>query len=503
MPFSTAARSDSEVIMTKPNEPLDYRTQLSRRRLLGGLGALTVTLTSPIWKVATAFASAPAARHFIGVFSANGTIAAEFFPGLSANVKGRPNFSPSVTTGTDTPLTAASLGRILQPLAAHVSQMIVLQGVDMISTVSDQLGTMVAKPGGPHMKGPGAMLTGGSLLPGSFTGAGGPAGWADRQSVDNYIATQIGTTTTFPHLEFGARAIGQEPLRVISYAAANTPNLPTQDPMQMYTKMFANANLSSGQLTQLIADRKSVIDFLMSDIATLQTRLTPSDKTLLDGHLTGIRALETQLSGSVASCKATTAPAAMDATSITNYPTVAKLMMDMMLMAQTCGMTNVTTFMFANADSWQFYPFATGYPAGSSPAGANEEHHTTSHCSDNDAANIENLVLINIWHAVQVNYMLDYLATTLDSDGSKMLDNTVLLWGNELGVGNTHDYKNIPWVIAGGAGGAIKSGRFLQYPHVPHNNLLTSICNAMGLPDKTFGIPGVCTGPLASPSLTG
>jgi len=133
--------------MTKPNEPLDYRTQLSRRRLLGGLGALTVTLTSPIWKVATAFASAPAARHFIGVFSANGTIAAEFFPGLSANVKGRPNFSPSVTTGTDTPLTAASLGRILQPLAAHVSQMIVLQGVDMISTVSDQLGTMVAKPG--------------------------------------------------------------------------------------------------------------------------------------------------------------------------------------------------------------------------------------------------------------------------------------------------------------------------------------------------------------------
>jgi len=489
--------------MTKPNEPLDYRTQLSRRRLLGGLGALTVTLTSPIWKVATAFASAPAARHFIGVFSANGTIAAEFFPGLSANVKGRPNFSPSVTTGTDTPLTAASLGRILQPLAAHVSQMIVLQGVDMISTVSDQLGTMVAKPGGPHMKGPGAMLTGGSLLPGSFTGAGGPAGWADRQSVDNYIATQIGTTTTFPHLEFGARAIGQEPLRVISYAAANTPNLPTQDPMQMYTKMFANANLSSGQLTQLIADRKSVIDFLMSDIATLQTRLTPSDKTLLDGHLTGIRALETQLSGSVASCKATTAPAAMDATAIGNYPKVVQLMMDMMLMAQTCGMTNVTTFMFANADSWQFYPFATGYPAGSSPAGANEEHHTTSHCSDNDAANIENLVLINIWHAVQVNYMLDYLATTLDSDGSKMLDNTVLLWGNELGVGNTHDYKNIPWVIAGGAGGAIKSGRFLQYPHVPHNNLLTSICNAMGLPDKTFGIPGVCTGPLASPSLTG
>jgi hypothetical protein len=490
--------------MTNPHAPLDYRTTLSRRRLLGGLGALTVTLTSPIWKVATAFASAPAARRFIGVFSANGTIAAEFFPGLSANAKTQPNFSPTVTAGTDTPLTAASLGRILQPLAAHVSQMIVLQGVDMISTVSNQLGTMTAKPGGPHMKGPGAMLTGGSLLPGSFTGAGGPAGWADRQSVDNLIATRIGTATTFPHLEFGVRAIGQEPLRVISYAGANTPNLPTQDPMQMYTKMFANASLSSGQLTQLIADRKSVIDFLKSDISTLQARLTPSDKTRLDGHLTGIRSLEQQLTNSVASCKTPSAPAAMDPNNMANYPTIAKLMMDMMLTAQTCGMTNVTTFMFANADSWQFYPFATGYPVGSSPAGANEEHHTTSHCNDSDATNIEHLVLINIWHSVQINYMLDYLASTLDSDGSKMLDNTVLLWGNELGVGNTHDYKNIPWVVAGGAGGAIKSGRFLQYPHVPHNNLLTSICQAMGFSDvTTFGIPGVCTGPLASPSLSG
>lgn len=74
--------------------------------------------------------------------------------------------------------------------------------------------------------------------------------------------------------------------------------------------------------------------------------------------------LETQLSGSVASCKATTAPAAMDPNGITNYPAVAKLMMDMMLTANACGMANVTTFMFANADSWQFYPFATGVSGG-------------------------------------------------------------------------------------------------------------------------------------------
>jgi|HubBroStandDraft_1064217.scaffolds.fasta_scaffold64974_2 uncharacterized protein DUF1552 len=471
------------------HDPTDYRTKLTRRRLLSGIGAFTAALTSPIWRVSTAFGQTPkvaAARRFIGVFSANGTIASEFFPGCSNLLATSPNSCP--TAPPDSPLTVASLGRILQPLAAHVSQMLVLKGVDMISTVSNQLGTMTSKPGGPHMKGPGAMLTGGSLLPGSFQGAGGPAGYADRISVDQFIANRIGTTTAFKSLEFGVRVIGGEPLNTISYSGANQPNVPIYDPVQMYSRMFANANLSSTQLTQLLSERKSVLDFLQSDIGALEPRLSSNDQARLDAHLTGIRSIEQQLSSSASACATPKAPPMLDPNDMANFPAIGKLQMDMMLLAHSCGMTHVSTFMWANADSWQYYPFA----------GVNEEHHGTSHCSDTDSVNVENLVLINIWQAQQVTYLLDQLAATLESDGSTMLDNTVLLWGNELGVGNTHDYKNIPWMLAGGAGGYLKTGRYLQFPDVPHNNLLVSICNAMGFSDVTsFGIPGVCTGPLA------
>ncbi len=471
------------------HDPTDFRTRLTRRRLLSGLGAFTVALTSPIWRVSTAFGqaqSAKAARRFVGVFSANGTIASEFFPGCTGSLAKSPNSCP--TAQADSPLTPASLGRILQPLSAHTSQMLVLKGVDMISTVSNQLGTMTAKPGGPHMKGPGAMLTGGSLLTGSFQGAGGPAGNADRISVDQFIANRIGMSTAFKSLEFGVRVIGGAPLNTISYSGANQPNVPIYDPTQMYSRMFANSNLSSTQLSRLLAERKSVLDFLQSDIGVLETRLSSDDKNRLDAHLTGVRTIEQQLTSSVSSCTPPTAPAKLDPNDMANFPTIGKLQMDMMLLALSCGMTNVATFMWANADSWQYYPFA----------GVNEEHHGTSHCSDTDTANIENLILINIWQAQQVNYMLDQLAATKESDGSTMLDNTVLLWGNELGVGNTHDYKNIPWMLAGGAGGYLKSGRYLQFQDVPHNDLLVSICNAMGFADvTTFGIPGVCTGPLA------
>jgi Protein of unknown function (DUF1552) len=454
---------------------IDARTRVSRRRLLGGMGAFSVMLSSPIWRAASAFGQdqkTAAARHFIGVFSANGTIATQFFPSGAAK---------------DQPLTAAALGGILKPLAAHSSQLLVLKGVHMNSTVEDQLGvTSNNKPGGPHMKGPGAMLTGGSLQAGSFTGSGGPAGYADRISVDQYIAQRNAATTKFPSLEFGVRIEGQEPLRVISYRGANQPNIAIDDPFQMYTRLFAGADLSQTELARLLAERRSVLDFVSGDLTRLSNRLAGSDKARLDAHLTGLRSLEQRLSDAATTCAPLTLPAKLDPRAMANYPAIAKLQMDLMLLAHSCDLTRLSTLMFANADSWQYYPWI----------GVDEEHHELSHAGDNDAASIDKLVKINAWHAEQINYLLDQLAVAKTANGSTLLDNTLLLWGNELGAGNTHTYKDIPWLLAGGAG-QLAMGRYLQLPDRPHNDLLVSVCQALGLSDVTsFGIPGVCTGPI-------
>jgi Protein of unknown function (DUF1552) len=158
-----------------------------------------------------------------------------------------------------------------------------------------------------------------------------------------------------------------------------------------------------------------------------------------------------------------------------------------MVLAHACDLTRVSTFMWANADSWQYYPWI----------GVDEEHHALSHAGDEDAASRDKLIKINVWHAEQVAYLLDQLSAVSEADGSTVLDNTLLLWGNELGAGNSHSYKDIPWLLAGGAGGALRMGRYMQFKDRPHNDLLVSICQAMGLRDvTTFGIPGVCTGPL-------
>jgi len=336
------------------------------------------------------------------------------------------------------------------------------------------------------MKGPGAMLTAGKLLAGSFQGAGGPAGYADRISVDRFIANRIGTGTTFPSLEFGTRVIGGPPLDVISYSGANAPNKVTDDPWAMYTRLFANATLSAPQLAQLVKERQSVLDFLKGDIATLRTRVSSDDRARLDAHLGSITGIEQGLQKSTVSCTPPVLPAKSDPHAMASFPALVRLQMDMMILAQQCGLTQVSTFMFANADSWQFFPWI----------GVNEEHHTLSHSATNDAAATTKLVTINTWHSGEINYLFDRLDAVQEVGGGTMLDSTVILWGNELGVGNTHTYMNIPWVLAGGTS-YFKSGRYLQYKDQPHNNLLVSICHAMGMSDvTTFGIPELCTGDL-------
>ena len=77
-----------------------------------------------------------------------------------------------------------------------------------------------------------------------------------------------------------------------------------------------------------------------------------------------------------------------------------------------------------------------------------------------------------------------------------MLDNTTIVWTNELGKGNSHTRNDIPFVMVGGGLG-FRTGRAVKFDRVPHNRLLLSILEAMGFPRKTFGNPDYCgQGPL-------
>ena len=123
-----------------------------------------------------------------------------------------------------------------------------------------------------------------------------------------------------------------------------------------------------------------------------------------------------------------------------------------------------------------------------------------SHAADSDATAQENLTKINVWYAEQLAYLLGKLASYKEGDAT-LLDNTVVLWCNEVGKGNNHAHRDLPFLLAGSCGGYFRTGRFVDYmaggaAGHPHNNLLVSLAQAMGAKDTTFGDPAHCTGPL-------
>ncbi|MFZ4595490.1 MAG: hypothetical protein ACOYOF_14625, partial [Verrucomicrobiaceae bacterium] len=98
------------------------------------------------------------------------------------------------------------------------------------------------------------------------------------------------------------------------------------------------------------------------------------------------------------------------------------------------------------------------------------------------------LMKINTWFAGEFAYLAKRLSETPEATGDgNMLDNTLLVWTNELGKGNSHSLDNIPYVMVGGGAG-FKMGRTLKFEDTPHNRMWMAVAHGMGHTGlKTFG----------------
>ena len=165
-----------------------------------------------------------------------------------------------------------------------------------------------------------------------------------------------------------------------------------------------------------------------------------------------------------------------------NIPKLSKMQIDLMVNAMANDMARVATLQ---------YTCSVGQ-ARMSWLGIKEAHHTLSHEPGNNEEAQNDLIKINTWYAEQMAYLAKKLSETLEPDGSgSMLDNTSIIWTNELGEGNSHTLDNVPMTIVGGGLGW-EMGRSLKLKNVPHNRLHMSIAHAMGHHIDHFGNPNFC-----------
>lgn len=121
-------------------------------------------------------------------------------------------------------------------------------------------------------------------------------------------------------------------------------------------------------------------------------------------------------------------------------------------------------------------------------------HHALSHEPDNKTDARDKLVAINKWFCGELRYLIEKLATTPEPGTTgTLLDNTLVVWTNELGKGNSHTLDNIPFVLVGNGYG-FKMGRSLKLNKVAHNRLHLALAHAVGHEIKTFGTAKLCEG---------
>ena len=443
---------------------LNDNRRLTRRTLLRGAGVAVALPMLEAMRPRLARAAAAPPKRFVSMFTANGTLYPQWVP-----------------TGTESSFT---LSPILSPLEPYHGDLVVVSGLYQQGGGGDG-----------HQNGIGGMLTGQSLNPGPFQGGAnaGAAGWANGPSVDQKIASVIGGSTKLRSLELGVQIGSADDWGRMVYQSANQPLTPEDNPAQAYARLFGAAGTTPEALARLRARRRSVLDAVGAQFQAVSARVGAGDRARLDEHATALRDIELRLDAQArpsAACVDPGVPALPKSlTDNDSFPAIGKLQMDILAMALACDLTRVASLQWSRSVSMTRFTWLT-------PT-ITDAHHDLSHHGDDDAVAQEKLLRINTWYAAQLAYLLGKLATAEETDGSRLLDSTLLLWSNELGKGNAHSRALAPYVLAGKAGGALRTGRFLTYTgDPPHNNLLVSILQAMDISVAKFGKEEWCTGAL-------
>src|SRR5678816_193489 len=231
----------------------------------------------------------------------------------------------------------------------------------------------------------------------------------------------------------------------------------------------------------------SILDRVMDEAASLSRSISSDDKAKLDEYLTSVREVEKRVDG-----MRKNKDKAEDLAKQRNRPVFSmdrpanglpedfrehtRLMCDIIAIAFQTDKTRVATLLLARDLSALYYPFLE----------VREGHHAASHNNSSDGYE-----RIARFHLSQ----LAYLATKLDAmpeGNGTVLDNSCLMFLSNLWIGRKHDNTRLPLVLAGGMGGALQTGRTLDYTKESDDNrkmcsLYLSLMDRMGVKADRFG----------------
>ncbi|WP_437497339.1 DUF1552 domain-containing protein [Sorangium sp. So ce1099] len=449
---------------------------LDRRTVLRGLLATgaAVTIPLPLLEImlnesGTALAQprTPVSPLYVTWFFGNGTLPGRWKP---------------ARTGSGS---AWELSPQLQPLAEHKSHLTVISGLENKLVVS----------GFEHPTGSAGATTGAPL-----------SGNAVRApSIDQVVADLNSEGAPYRSLEVGLTPATpggpQDSLHTVSHKGPNSRNNPEFDPRAVFNRLFmggtpAPNNEEADRATKLANVRKSVLDSVLQDGASLQQRLGAADRQRVEQHLESIRAIERRLEtttpggGTPSACSSPTAPTAGKDAQSEAPPSVNTAMVELSALALACERTRVLSFMFS-------LPAAHVYYRHLAQDMNDDFHDTICHGDAGDQSSQPRVDKGVIYTMRCLNEFLAKLKST-PHGSSNLLDNTLVFVTSDTAWGKVHTKAEWPVLLAGKAGGRLRGDEHHNYPGDNLSKALLTVAQIMGSKATEIGLDaGRVTSPLA------
>jgi len=403
-------------------------------------------------------------------------------------------------------LTNATLSPILAPLQAYRDRLLVLDGVSMNSAIADYW-----RARNPHVPAHMHLLTGANTAARDLAGSGGAA------SVDQIIASRFGSEVPYSSVEVGfSTSGGGLGLGAYNWSAPNSALPYLYEPAALFDYLFTGFEApTTNAPTSTLKER--VARFASDEHSSLLSKHTGVNAERLSTH----RDLLTSLADRFASVGSITCKVPTKPNEGTGFAQRYADHGDVIAAAFACDLTRVATIAFGD----QAAEDCGGTPGSS--LHNDYAHNTTDRNPLGGSADADRVMTqASVNHGNAIASLLASLDAQKEDDGSSLLDNTIVVWTSEIACGRHNGsmaYSGLPFIIAGG-GDALKLGRYVSFAEShatpqsqesspapssvgpSHNQLLVSLCHAMGLNDvNSVGIESVrltdnsmldCTGPL-------
>jgi len=298
-------------------------------------------------------------------------------------------------------------------------------------------------------------------------------GFRNTISFDQVAANHLGYVTRFPSIVLGTATSQSQ-----SYTTSGAMVPAETSPANLFKKLFLQGTPEEVQrAAQSLTTGGSILDRLKSQTASLRRHLSVTDHQKLDAYFEAVRTAEQEL-GEVKAWQQQPKPV-VDADAPADIPDPANLI------GRIKAMFSLIPLILETDSSRVVSLMIQDHGVVPQVEGVTSDQHSLSHHGQ-DEAKIAQLKKVEVEIVKAFDSLMTQLTERSDANGS-LIDQTMVLFGSNLGNANAHTPVDLPVLVAGGG--------FSHGQHIAHEgehnaalcNLFVTMLQNMGVETDAFG----------------